>query len=322
MTEGYIWTDIYPESKRIIEKGNNQSMELDDEKINAYWSKDKNGMPEFFIINEAIIKKLCILGEDCEPCFEGANITAPTMHFSFSDKFNEQLFSMMKDLKELLEGKGGTKVFTRYSVEIGDSIWTSLYSYIKGFGAGNAMIEEVCEDNGNLFAVVKEDDKFVRLDFSMENDTFTPGEVSELTDYSVSDNPQFDPEKIAEFAKKKKDEKDKDNKENNDNNKEDPSKDQPKDGEKKDGSENKPTDTSDEEGNPTEDDEEKKKKKKAKYSLEDVVEYGLLKDAGKVTAAIAKIHAETEFEKYRVIQDQLYMSDFDRYLLELEEKMK
>lgn len=203
MTEGYIWTDIYPESKRIIEKGNNQSMELDDKKINAYWSKDKNGMPEFFIINEAIIKKLCILGEDCEPCFEGANITAPTMHFSFSDKFNEQLFSMMKDLKELLEGKGGTKVFTRYNVEIGDSIWTSLYSYIKGFGAGNAMIEEVCEDNGNLFAVVKEDDKFVRLDFSMENDTFTPGEVSELTDYSVSDNPQFDPEKVAEFAKKR-----------------------------------------------------------------------------------------------------------------------
>lgn len=110
---------------------------------------------------------------------------------------------MMKDLKELLEGKGGTKVFTRYNVEIGDSIWTSLYSYIKGFGAGNTMIEEVCEDNGNLFAIVKEDDKFVRLDFSMENDTFTPGEVSELTDYSVSDNPQFDPEKVAEFAKKK-----------------------------------------------------------------------------------------------------------------------
>ena len=34
------------------------------------------------------------------------------------------------------------------------------------------------------------------------------------------------------------------------------------------------------------------------------------------------IFAETEFEKYRIIQDQLYMSDFDRYLLELEEKMK
>ena len=51
-------------------------------------------------------------------------------------------------------------------------------------------------------------------------------------------------------------------------------------------------------------------------------DYDLLKDAGNVPAALAKIHAETEFEKYRIIQDQLYMSDFDRYLLELEEKMK
>ena len=181
MTEGYIWSDIYSESKRVIEKGNNQSMELDDKKMKAHWSKDENGYPEFFIINEAIIKKLCILGEDCEPCFEGANITAPEVNFSFSDDFNKQLFSMMKDLKELLEGKGGTKVFTKYNVEIGDSIWTSLYSYIKDFETGNAVIEEVCEDNGNLFAVIREDDKFVRLDFSMENDTFTPGEISELT---------------------------------------------------------------------------------------------------------------------------------------------
>ena len=49
-------------------------------------------------------------------------------------------------------------------------------------------------------------------------------------------------------------------------------------------------------------------------------EYGLLKDAGKMSAEIAKLHAETEFEKYRVIQDRLFMSDFDRYLLELEEQ--
>lgn len=47
-----------------------------------------------------------------------------------------------------------------------------------------------------------------------------------------------------------------------------------------------------------------------------------LKDAGKVSAEIAKIHAETEFEKYRIIQDKLYLSDFDKYLLELEEKAK
>lgn len=48
----------------------------------------------------------------------------------------------------------------------------------------------------------------------------------------------------------------------------------------------------------------------------------LLQDAGKISAEIAKLHAETEFEKYRIIQDKLYMSDFDRYMLELEEKTK
>ena len=48
----------------------------------------------------------------------------------------------------------------------------------------------------------------------------------------------------------------------------------------------------------------------------------ILQDAGKITAQIAKAKAETEFEKYRVIQDELYMSDFDKYLLELEESAK
>lgn len=267
MTEGYIWSDIYPESKRIIEKGNNQSMELDDKKMKAHWSKDENGMPEFFIINEAIIKNLCILGENCEPCFEGANITAPSIHFSYSDEFNERLFSMMKDLKGLLEGKGGTKVFTRYNVEIGDLIWTSLYSYVNSLDE-NAVIDGIYEDSG-LFAVIKNNDKFTRIDFSMENDVFTPSEVTELTEYTVAEDPQFDPAKVAEFVEnfaKKKDEKGQDNKENNDNNKEDTSEKDNKNPEETPA--NEPKD---------DDDEEDKKKKKASYSLDEVVEYGLLK---------------------------------------------
>ncbi len=57
-------------------------------------------------------------------------------------------------------------------------------------------------------------------------------------------------------------------------------------------------------------------------SFIEMFEYGLLNDAGKVSAAIAKLHAETEFEKYRIIQDRLFMSDYDKYLLELEEQAK
>ncbi len=46
----------------------------------------------------------------------------------------------------------------------------------------------------------------------------------------------------------------------------------------------------------------------------------ILQDAGKVTAEIAKAHAESEFEKYRIVQDQLFVSDFDKMLENLKNK--
>jgi hypothetical protein len=51
-------------------------------------------------------------------------------------------------------------------------------------------------------------------------------------------------------------------------------------------------------------------------------EHAILKDAGRITAEIAKLHAESEFEKYRIIQDKLFESDYDRYIRELEEQAK
>ena len=45
----------------------------------------------------------------------------------------------------------------------------------------------------------------------------------------------------------------------------------------------------------------------------------LLIGAGKVSAEQARLHAESEFEKYRIIQDRLFVSDYDRYLMELEQ---
>lgn len=103
MTEGFLWTSVYEEAKRIIEHGNNQSMELNEEKLDGHWTFDDNGAPKFFIINEAMIQKLCILGEDVEPCFEGAGIAA---QFSFDGDFKNQLFSLMEDIKNALS-KGG-----------------------------------------------------------------------------------------------------------------------------------------------------------------------------------------------------------------------
>ncbi len=48
--------------------------------------------------------------------------------------------------------------------------------------------------------------------------------------------------------------------------------------------------------------------------IEATTDRGVLQDAGKVTAEIARAHAESEFEKYRIVQDRLFKSDFDRLL--------
>ena len=42
----------------------------------------------------------------------------------------------------------------------------------------------------------------------------------------------------------------------------------------------------------------------------------ILTDVGKISAEQAKLHAETEFEKYRIVQDRLFMSDYDKFLLD------
>ena len=105
VTEGWLWTGQFPEAQRVIERGNNQSMELDENFTSGSWTRDENGDRKFFIINEAIISKLCILGENVEPCFEGAQITK----FSLNEGFKNELFSLINQMKEILE-EGGTSM--------------------------------------------------------------------------------------------------------------------------------------------------------------------------------------------------------------------
>ena len=320
MTEGYIWTGQYPECQRIIDQGNNQSMELDEKTLNATWTKDDNGKPKFFIINEAIISKLCILGEECEPCFEGSQITKFSL--TFDEDFKQKLFSMMNDLKELIK-EGGTKVFSRYAVEIGDNLWNSLWNYTleKYPDADNAYssvyaIEGVCEEDSQKFAVLqnRSDNKYYRLNFSLnETDGFVPADaLIEVTEsYIPAAEPQFSLEAVktyeTEYASKKKaeeeDKNNKDNKSNSDNKSEgkDNDSDNPEDGKdkkpigKKDDLDGKGN-NSDDDGN--KDDEDKKKKKK--YSLEDVTEYQELKTEYE---ELKSKYAALETEKNSLIEE-------------------
>ena len=107
MTTGYLWTGQFKEAQRVIDKGNPQSMELDEETLDGKWSQNLKTGLDFFIINDAIFSKLCILGEDVEPCFEGAAVSAPQVSTSFAkvdDGFKYTLYSMMQELKTALEG--------------------------------------------------------------------------------------------------------------------------------------------------------------------------------------------------------------------------
>ena len=262
MTEGWLWTGQYPECKRIIDKGNNQSMELDKDTLNAAWSKSNNGKPQFFIINEAIISKLCTLGEANEPCFEGSNITAPTIQFAFEDGFKEQLSSMINELKDYLN-KGGEKVFTRYAVEIGDALWEALYSHVEGtYG-----IESVCEDGEQKFAVLTADGKYYRLNFSIseENVVEFAAEAELLEEYTPAEEPQFSAEAVEEYAKKKNAKPADDEEEEEDKDKKCPKCGKP--------ASECHCDDDDEDEDDDDDKNKKKKDKKSKYNLEEVQEY-------------------------------------------------
>ena len=285
MTEGYLWTGQYPEAQRIIDQGNNQSMELDDKLIDAFWTKDGKGKPQFFIINEAIISKLCVLGDDCEPCFEGSNITAPQITFSFEDGFKEQLFSMMNEIKKVLNEGGAPTVFTRYAVEIGDSLWSSIYSYLEhtyprandeGYVYDSVYrIEGIYEEGSQKFAILqnRSNSKYFRMNFSLDDTTgfAASAELVEVTKtYVPAAEPQFalaDVEAFElEYAKKKKEEEeDEDKKKKPEDGDDDESK-KPED--KKSGEEDDEDDSSDDD-DADDDDEEKKKKKKTKFKKDE-----------------------------------------------------
>ena len=109
MTTGYLWTGQFEELAKVIRDGQPQSMELDSETLEGHWATDNNLGVDFFIINDATFSKLCILGDDVEPCFEGASVTSPEVSKNFAQgtEFQQTLFTMMNDLQTALNSKGG-----------------------------------------------------------------------------------------------------------------------------------------------------------------------------------------------------------------------
>ena len=105
VTTGYLWTGQYEEAMKAIREGQPQSMEIDDETLDGHWANDSESGMDFFIINDAMFSKLCILGDDVEPCFEGASVTSPD--FAADAEFAHTLYSMIRELQDAIGNREG-----------------------------------------------------------------------------------------------------------------------------------------------------------------------------------------------------------------------
>ena len=83
-------------------------MEIGGDTLEGHWANDSQSGRDFFIITDAEFTKLCVLGDDVEPCFEGADIKAANnfslVEESDDNNFKAQLLKMVEDLKFALEG--------------------------------------------------------------------------------------------------------------------------------------------------------------------------------------------------------------------------
>lgn len=93
-----LWTGRYPEALRVTTQGNHQSMEIDPDTMMGEWTITDKEQTEYFMVSEAYFSALCILGQDVEPCFEGAGIAS---EFSLTEEERLFLFELDKAMKKV-----------------------------------------------------------------------------------------------------------------------------------------------------------------------------------------------------------------------------
>lgn len=219
MTTGYLWTGQYEECKSVVEGGKPQSMELDSESLEGHWSTNSNTGMDFFIINDAIFSKLCILGEDVEPCFEGSSITAPEVSKTFTkmdDNFKKTLYTMMQDLKfaleggqrmnideantvvqetEVVEAEAVAEVETEEVEETAVEETESVAEETEELNSEEEMDNEeqsVLEENDNSIEVPSEQEAFAKKEDEDEDDKDSDSEDKEESDEDNSEDEEED----------------------------------------------------------------------------------------------------------------------------------
>ena len=161
-------------------------MELDTDSMKGYWSGQVNSNDRFFIINEALIEKLCILGENFEPCFEGSLIKT---HFSLEQEFAElknTMFKMINEFKEALNEGGSTATMEN---EVIESVVEET-PVVEETVEETPVEEQAVETPAEEFAAQKEEEKSEE-----KNEDKTDEEKSEKTEDTSEGKEKEEPEK-------------------------------------------------------------------------------------------------------------------------------
>ena len=184
MTTGYLWTGQFPESQQVIDEGKGQSVELDEDTLDGHWANDAKSGMDFFIINDAIFSKLCILGDDVEPCFEGASITGGVdSNYTESTEFAHTLYTMIKQLQETIGTKEGGKNMPEKPEELEETEVTTDFVAT----SGKTKEEESQEETKDSEAKKEEE---------------TPSEEAKpATENAVKDDKEQEEQQVAEEKK-------------------------------------------------------------------------------------------------------------------------
>ena len=205
MTTGYLWTGQFEECKVAVDEGRPHSMELDEKTLDGHWARNKNRGMDFFIINDAVFSKLCILGDDVEPCFEGSSVTAPKVSVSFTkmdDAFRKTLFTMMQELQFALQGGQQMENEVKTPEVVEEVVKTPVEPSVDNT---NTPVVEPAEVAPTAEEVVPAMEDISAASENSEEGT-AQGDVGMVEEVPV------EPEIAGDFAKKKDDDNDEDNK--------------------------------------------------------------------------------------------------------------
>lgn len=185
----------FEELKKVIAQGQPQSMELQEETLEGHWATDNNLGVEFFIINDAVFSKLCILGDDIEPCFEGSAVTSPEVskNFAMDKEFSQTLFTMMNELKDALSSKGGLDMPEEFAEQTETTEEQST-----------EFVEETVEETVAEESVDYTSAEEALVDAEVENGEFEKSEEdkddSEDSSADFSENKEVEEEPASEYS--------------------------------------------------------------------------------------------------------------------------